>query len=517
MKKQTIIKTLLSLALVFMLSVTVSTTTLKAQEPSEEFVYGDANGDGIVNLTDVLLLRKYMANYNYETGKSTVVLGPPVHSHEFTQHNTDSKYLKSEATCTTLAEYYYSCACGEIGTDTFKSGSTLPHTYDRQNTDSKYLKNEATEQSPAVYYYSCTCGDKGELTFFHGNALGDYLAPVFALTSDGSAYTVSGATGDGSILEIPETHDDLPVVAIADKAFYNNTKIAKLTIPDSVESIGAYAFYGCDSLESITIPFVGETEDGTSNTHFGYIFGASSSSYNDNYVPESLKTVVITGGTSIDDYAFYDCSGLTSVTIGNGVTSIGSYAFYGCSGLTSVKIPNSVTSIGSYAFEDCSGLTSVTIPDSVESIGDYAFRGCSGLTSVHITDIAKWCEIPFGDSYSNPLYYAKNLYLNGELVTELVIPEGVTSIGSWAFYGCSGLTSVTIGNGVTSIGSYAFYNCGGLTSIIFEDTSDWYRTTSSSDWQNKTGGTSTSVTDYETNAKYFKSISYYYDYYWYKK
>ena len=123
--------------------------------------------------------------------------------------------------------------------------------------------------------------------------------------------------------------------------------------------------------------------------------------------------------TSIGSYAFYDCSGLTSVTISNSVTSIGNSAFSSCSGLTSVTIPNSVTSIGNYAFSMCSGLTSVTIPNSVTSIGNHAFRYCFGLTSV-------------------------------------TIPNSVTSIGDEAFYDCSGLTSVTIGSGVTSIGNNAF-------------------------------------------------------------
>ncbi|GHT12598.1 hypothetical protein AGMMS4956_07450 [Bacteroidia bacterium] len=132
--------------------------------------------------------------------------------------------------------------------------------------------------------------------------------------------------------------------------------------------------------------------------------------------------------TSIGDMAFFYCSGLTSVTIGNSVTSIGSYAFYDCSGLTAVTIPNSVTSIGESAFSGCSGLTSVTIPNSVTSIGDEAFSGCSGLTSV-------------------------------------TIPNSVTSIGDRAFEGCSGLTSVTIPNSVTSIGDEAFAWCSGLTSV----------------------------------------------------
>ena len=156
--------------------------------------------------------------------------------------------------------------------------------------------------------------------------------------------------------------------------------------------------------------------------------------------------------TSIGSYAFYGCSGLTSVTIPNSVTSIGSSAFYGCSGLTSVTIPNSVTSIGDYAFSGCSGLTSVTIPNSVTSIGDYAFYGCSGLTSVTIPNSVT--------SIGNYAFYG----CSG--LTSVTIPNSVTSIGDYAFSGCSGLTSVTIPNSVTSIGSYAFSGCSGLTSVI---------------------------------------------------
>ncbi len=135
-----------------------------------------------------------------------------------------------------------------------------------------------------------------------------------------------------------------------------------------------------------------------------------------------------TSNDKLGDYAFYGCSGLTSLTLPSGVTSIGYRAFEGCSGLTSLTIPSGVTEIGGCTFYGCSGLTSLTIPSSVTSIGYGAFSGCSGLTS-------------------------------------LTIPSGVTSIGDCAFLSCSGLTSLTIPSSVTSIGSDAFLGCSGLTSI----------------------------------------------------
>ncbi len=147
------------------------------------------------------------------------------------------------------------------------------------------------------------------------------------------------------------------------------------------------------------------------------------------------------------------------------VTSIGYGAFEKCSSLTSVTIPNSVTSIGEFAFYNCSGLTSVTIHNSGIRIRSRAFGNCSGLTKVNITDIAAWCHIVFDDDIANPLYYAKHLFVNDVEVTDLVIPNSVTSIGDYAFYYCSGLTSVTIPNSVTSIGSSAFRVCSSLASV----------------------------------------------------
>ena len=177
-------------------------------------------------------------------------------------------------------------------------------------------------------------------------------------------------------------------------------------------------------------------------------------------LPSTLKT--------IGEYAFSRCERLTSVTIGNSVTTIGRSAFSQCYHLTSITMGNSVTTIEFAAFGNCSSLTSITIPDSVTTIGGCAFDSCSSLTSVYITDIAKWCAIEFPHYMTNgctPLIYAHNLYLNGKLVTDLVIPDGVTSIGESAFAYCTCLTSVTIPSSVTEIGAGTFYKCSNLTSV----------------------------------------------------
>ena len=303
----------------------------------------------------------------------------------------------------------------------------------------------------------------GSLAFSNCSSLtsitiGDSVTSIY-----GSAF--SGCSALTSIT-IPDS-----VTSIGSSAFYNCDSLTSITIPDNVTSIGSGAFSGCSGLESITIPFVGGSVKTAIDTYqypFGYIFGTSS--YEGGVSTRQYYYGSSTSSTTNSYYTnsyYYIPSSLKSVTVTGGNILYG--AFYGCSSLESIVIPDSATSIGGNAFYNCSSLASINIPDSVTSIGSSAFSGCGSLKEVHISDIAAWCAIDFESSYANPLCNDGALYLNGEIVTSLEIPDSVTSIGNSAFYECSSITSITIGGSVTSIGDRAFSWCRSLISIVIPD------------------------------------------------
>lgn len=251
------------------------------------------------------------------------------------------------------------------------------------------------------------------------------------------------------------------VTSIGNYAFSDYTPLTSVTISDGVTSIGRNAFSRCTNLTSVIVPNSVTSIGTMAFSGCGGLTTAGPVGGGYNY--EFRWTDII------PEYAFDNCTALTSIIIPDGITSICRYAFSNCTGLTSVIIPDSVTYIGERAFLGCTGFTSIDIPSNVTGIDDNAFYTCTGLTSVNISDIAAWCNISFHSSGANPLYCAKNLYLNDELVTDLVIPDGVTSIGGYVFYNCTSLTSIIIPNGVTSIGAHALRLCSGLTSITIPD------------------------------------------------
>jgi uncharacterized protein YjdB len=257
--------------------------------------------------------------------------------------------------------------------------------------------------------------------------------------SSNDEITITGYSGTATEIDIPGEIDGKKVVCIGENAFYRNSSMTGISIPDSVTSIEDSAFSGCSGLTNITIP---DSVNSLGFMAFGYCTGLTSIS-----IPNSV--------TSMGYAVFWECSNLISASIPDSVTSIGNYTFSGCSSLTSVTIPNSLTEIGKCFFYNCSELTSISIPSTVTSIGVSAFSGCSSLISINIPDGVTSIG---GGAFSSC-----------SSLTSINIPDGVTSIGDAAFRECSSLTSIYIPANVTSIGDYVLFKCTGLTSIKVEN------------------------------------------------
>ena len=344
-------------------------------------------------------------------------------------------------------------------------------TNSKNNITAYTIENQTITLYDAIKGESLFCGwyldeeCKNHIATIDASTMCDYTVYAYADDSATKGLSIENGnvrrySGTSTDVIIPSYYKGYNVTSIGSSAFYNCSGLTSIIIPDSVTSIASGAFRGCSGLTNMTLPFVGESKTARNGYDqvFGYIFGYATTEYSsdsvsgptyqyyDNskyyhyYIPSSIKSVIITGG------------------------NIPSRAFYNCSGLTSITIPDSVTNIGTYAFYNCSGLTSITIPDSVTGIGTYAFRGCSGLTSIYYAGhVASWCGI---SGLGNLMSSSRTLYIGGKKVEgELIIPDSVTSIGDYAFRDCTGLTSITIPDSVTSIGISAVEGCSGLTSI----------------------------------------------------
>ncbi len=251
------------------------------------------------------------------------------HTHAFTLELTADKYLASPSTCTARAKYYYSCNCGEKGTETFESGNMLPHTYDKQVATDKYLASPATATSAARYYYSCVCGAKGTATFEYGEAIIPETEGLQYTLLDDDTYEVTfdgnAVTGDAlTKIVIPSKYNGKAVTKIAYLAFYDYDSLVEIEIPETITKIGDYAFLYSGGLMQITVD------------------------------PNNKNYQSINGN-------LYSKDGRTLIQYAAGKTD------------TSFTIPENVTQIDKFAFNECRNLTSVTLPQNLESVGVGAF------------------------------------------------------------------------------------------------------------------------------------------------
>ena len=295
---------------------------------------------------------------------------------------------------TIIDEYAFSCC-------TALSSFYIPDTVTT-------IGNEAFELVPSVQYDGAATGSPWGALAFNKYVDGDFVY------TDSTKTNLLAYVGSSATAAVPDT-----VTTIGAYAFYDHSCLTSITIPDSVTSTGEYAFACSKNLERVTLGNV----------------------------------------KSISDHAFYNCSNLTVIDIPDSVTNIDSGAFNGCTNLKSITLPDSVTSIGnimgSSVFGKCSSLTAIDIPDGITNIYPYTFSGCSSLTTVTIPSSVK-------SIYYQAFEDCKNL-------TSVTIPEGVTRIQTKTFNGCSSLTTVTIPSSVTYIDNMAFSNCKSLTSITIPD------------------------------------------------
>ena len=341
-----------------------------------------------------------------------------------------------------------------------------------------------------------------------------YIDPALRFTQSGQAYSVSGYTGNAREIVIPTTYRGLPVTRIAASAFYNCASLEAIVIPDSVTYIGKNALDGCP-LVSISLPGCTGANDLFASTvpetlARVTVVGTAipARAFDGNPWLDRMELIIAEGVTSIGDHAFYQRS-MNSITFPSTLESIGEYAFYNCGAKTMTFLGGDIA-MESNAFSSCYRLksvhindvfawatnsyadasasplsseatpylngepiTEITISADVTRFGPYAFYGFTSLASVHITDMTAWLDLEFEGLYANPMYYADHLYLNGQEITELTIPNGITAIGDYAFLNLTSLQSVMVSEGVTHIGAYAFKGCTGLKNVSLPNTLEY--------------------------------------------
>ena len=312
----------------------------------------------------------------------------------------------------------------------------------------------------------------------------------YAFRSNGTAAVVRRGWDPASFLAlegkvvIPEyvTYEgrDYLVTEISDGAFENCSLVTDFEFPMSIGLVAANAFSGTYWLEyhtdgliyvgAVAYRYIGSMPE---ETNIALREGTRTIAQSAFKNCSKLKSIDVGQTEYIYREAFSGCTGLSGITLGDRLVTISDYAFKDCRSLRDITIPQTTVTIGSYAFDNCGMLEKITIPNSLKTIGLKAFNGCDNLNKVCITDLVAWCGINFvknnddliSEALSNPLLAAHHLYLNGNKVVGLKLPDTVTSISERAFLGCSSLETLTFQGNAPHIGVDAFAGCSGLKAI----------------------------------------------------
>ncbi len=391
-----------------------------------------------------------------------------------TQHEHDfDTLIITPATCTTTGvEAHYHCACGKFfNKDKVEVSEQQLLTIPIDGNGHVLNKGESACANCGTHLtadleYSLLNDNTYSVSW--GTATDSNI--IIPAIYDGKPVTsirrFAFSYGDIESITLPNS-----ITKIGDSAF-KECRLKSINIPDSVISVGDSAFHACSSLTGVYITDLAAWCNIEYNYEANPLYYANNLYLNNKLVTE-ITAEMLQGVTKIKRYAFSGCTSLESITIPDSVTYIGDDAFYYCTKLKSINMSQNVTYIGGRAFNNCTSLTSITIPNSVTRIGNYAFDKCSSLTGVYITDLAAWCNIEVGSNplyYAHNLYLDNEPVT--DITAEML--QGVKEIKSGAFSGCTSIASITIPDSVTSIGSSAFAGCNSLENITVEENNTMY-------------------------------------------
>lgn len=323
-----------------------------------------------------------------------------------------------EPTCTTKGYTEYSCECGDNYIDNYTE--KIQHNFvDKVCTFCNYI-------------------DESES-----------IGLSFELNEDNLSYSLVGI-GDckDTFIIIPSEHNGLPVTKIKDKAFSYNNKIKSLVIANSITEVGTNVLKGCNNLEELITPYI-------YNGYIGYLFGADSSSYNNSFLPKTLKSVTIKLEENIYKNAFTNCTNITKIVLEENIKKIEDNAFY-----------------------NCEQLLEIILPSGLNQIGDKAFYHCINLKNIYFNgSYSNWFNVQLGSVYSTPMYYGINFYyFDGEykLLTNLNIPNNIKIVNDYQLYGFECVENINIGNNVEHIGIQSLVNLNNLKTINVDLNNDYF-------------------------------------------
>lgn len=268
---------------------------------------------------------------------------------------------------------------------------------------------------------------------------GEKSCPYTYTVLDNNTIKITKYIGDSSEVIIPSTIDGYNVSVIGDSAFRENTTVTSVVIPEGVTKIESWAFYSCTSMAKVTLPST--------------ITSVGSNAF---HTCSALKICNFTGTT--DDWC-----GITFDSYYSNPLADGQYFYINDKLVSEIRIKDGTTEIKEYTFVGCRSISKITIPNSVKSISKYAL--CNLDKCDFLGTVEEWCQINFEHNTSSPTYFRADLYMNGELLTELIVPDSITAINNYAFMYCDEIKNITLGNQIKTIGDYAFNNCTGVESI----------------------------------------------------